>query len=119
MLLNDAEDLAKFVSELQRESDRGLPLVAGALIDELLQESLRAFFIASPTVDKLLDDASGPLATFSARSKTCFALGQGQRRETAHRGGQASTRKQRGVVASRSQYQSGIFCEAKSSCAAA
>jgi hypothetical protein len=75
MILKDAEDLASFVSELQRESDRGLPLVGGALIDELLQESLRAFFIASTTVDKLLDEATGPLATFSARSKTCFVLG--------------------------------------------
>ena len=75
MFLRDAEYLASFVSELQRESDRGLPLVGAALIDELLQETLRSFFIEGKTSDKLLDEATGPLSTYSSRSKTCYALG--------------------------------------------
>ena len=36
MLLSTVEDLAKFVEELRRESDRGLALVAAALIDDIL-----------------------------------------------------------------------------------
>ena len=60
MFLRDAEDLASFVSELQQESDRGLPLVGAALIDELLQETLRSFFIEGGTSDRLLDEATDP-----------------------------------------------------------
>jgi hypothetical protein len=75
MFLRDGEDLASFVSELQQQSDRGLPLVGAALIDELLQETLRSFFIEGKISDKLLDEATGPLSTFSSRSKTCCALG--------------------------------------------
>ncbi|MGB5080714.1 MAG: hypothetical protein WBO23_08220 [Burkholderiales bacterium] len=48
MLLSTAEDLAKFVEELKRETDRGLPLVGAALIDDRLTETLRAFFCPVP-----------------------------------------------------------------------
>ena len=37
MLLSTAEDLAQFVAELKRETDRGLPLVGAALIWPMLQ----------------------------------------------------------------------------------
>jgi hypothetical protein len=40
MRLDHAEDLAKFVEELKRETDRGLPLVGTALIDEKLRDTL-------------------------------------------------------------------------------
>lgn len=46
MLLSTAQDLAKFIEELKRETDRGLPLVAAALIDDRLTETLRAFFVS-------------------------------------------------------------------------
>lgn len=75
MLLSTAEDIAKFVEELKCESDRGLPLVAAALIDDKLAETLRSFFCNVPTVGKLLDDSNAPLGTFSSRSETCYALG--------------------------------------------
>jgi hypothetical protein len=74
MLLAHAEDLAKFVEELKRETDRGLPLVAAALIDERLKETLRAFFRESSTSSKLLDTVNAPLGTFSSRNHTCHAL---------------------------------------------
>lgn len=75
MLLSTAEDLAKFVEELKRETDRGLPLVASALIDDKLLETLRAFFCEGPSAVKLLDEGTAPLGTFSARTEACFALG--------------------------------------------
>ncbi len=76
MLVSTAEDLAKFVEELKRESDRGLALVAAALIDDKLGETLRSFFCdESPSAAKLLDDSNAALGTFSSRSEACFALG--------------------------------------------
>lgn len=75
MLLSTAEDLAKFVTELKRETDRGLPLVGAALIDDRLAETLRSFFCESPRSSKLIDDSNAPLGTFSSRTEMCFALG--------------------------------------------
>jgi len=75
MLLSTAEDLAKFVEELKRETDRGLPLVATALIDDLLKETLRAFFCDDDSAERLLDGTNAPLGSFSSRIETCLALG--------------------------------------------
>ena len=75
MLLDQAEDLAKFVEELKRETDRGLPLVGAALVDEKLLETLQAFFCNEKSSEKLLNDGSAPLGTFSSRIELCFALG--------------------------------------------
>ncbi len=75
MLLSTAEVLAKFVEELKHETDRGLPLVGAALIDDRLTETLRAFFCPVSNASKLLDDANAHLGTFSARAEACFSLG--------------------------------------------
>jgi DNA-binding MltR family transcriptional regulator len=75
MLLTTAEDLAKFIEELRRETDRGLPLVAAALIDDRLAETLRAFFVDGPSAEKLIDAGNAPLGTLSSRAELCFALG--------------------------------------------
>jgi hypothetical protein len=75
MLLSTAEDLAIFTKELQKETDRGLPLVAAALIDELLSDTLRSFFIDNSTHEKLLNGATAPIGTMSARLNLCHALG--------------------------------------------
>ncbi|MBK8071641.1 MAG: transcriptional regulator [Ramlibacter sp.] len=75
MLLSTAEDLAKFVEELKRETDRGLPLVAAALIDDRLAETLRSFFCKVPSASKLLDEGNSPLGSFSSRTEACYALG--------------------------------------------
>ncbi|MES2414810.1 MAG: transcriptional regulator [Pseudomonadota bacterium] len=75
MALSTEEDLAEFIAELRRETDRGLPLVASALIDDKLGETLRSFFCEGPSAAKLLDDGNAVLGTFSARIEACFALG--------------------------------------------
>ena len=75
MRLDHAEDLGRFVSELKRETDRGLPLVGAALIDEKLLETLAAFFCEGKSADKLLTEGNAPLGTFSSRIEACFALG--------------------------------------------
>ena len=71
----DVQDFSSFVSELHRESDRGLALVGGALIDDRLLETLRAFFCEGVASKRLLEDGAAPLGTFSSRSDACFALG--------------------------------------------
>jgi mannitol operon repressor len=75
VLLSTAEDLANFVEELKRESDRGLALVAAALIDDRLTETLRSLFCQGPSAARLLDEGNAPLGTFSSRAEACFALG--------------------------------------------
>lgn len=75
MLLSTAEDLAQFVGELRRESDRGLALVGAALIDEKLKETLRAFFVEGKAAGKLLDQGNAPLGSMSTRIDACHALG--------------------------------------------
>jgi mannitol operon repressor len=75
MRVADAEDLANFVGELRRETDRGLPLVGAALIDDRLEETLRAFFCEGRPPNKLLDEANAPLGTLSSRTQACYVLG--------------------------------------------
>jgi mannitol operon repressor len=75
MRLDHAEDLSKFVEELRRETDRGLPLVGATLVDEKLLETLNAFFVKGKAAERLLSDNNGPLGMFSSRIDACFALG--------------------------------------------
>jgi len=71
----DRVDLAKFFAELQRETDRGLPLVAAALLDEKLLEALQSFMCVGKAADRLLIDPNAPLGTFSSRIEACYSLG--------------------------------------------
>ena len=75
MLLEQAEDLARFVDELKRETDRGLPLVGAALIDEKLIETLESFSCPNRPISKLLKEGTAPLGTFSSRTELCYTLG--------------------------------------------
>jgi len=75
MRFDHAEDLARFVEELKRETDRGLPLVGAALIDEKLLETLKAFFVAGKPSNKLLTEGNAPLGSFSSKIEACYALG--------------------------------------------
>lgn len=74
MLVEHAEDLANFVQELQIETDRGLPLVGAALIDEKLLNTLESFFVEGKSAKKLLSAPNAPLSTFSSRIDACHAL---------------------------------------------
>lgn len=74
MLLEHAEDLAKFVTELQNETNRGLPLVGAALIDEKLLNTLESFFVKGKSTEKLLSAPNAPLSTFSSRIEACYSL---------------------------------------------
>ncbi len=75
MRLDHAEDLAQFVEELKKETDRSLPLVGAALIDEKLLETLQAFFVEGKSSKRLLMEGNAPLGTFSSRIEACYSLG--------------------------------------------
>lgn len=75
MRLDHAEDLASFVDELRKETDRGLSLVGAALIDDKLQETIQSFCVENRSVRRLLTDGNAPLGTFSSRIEVCYALG--------------------------------------------
>jgi mannitol operon repressor len=70
-----AGDIGRFLHELQSETDRGLPLVAAAVLEEKLLLALRCFFCVGKSADNLLVGYNAPLGTFSARSDACHALG--------------------------------------------
>jgi DNA-binding MltR family transcriptional regulator len=76
------EDLRSFFkrwkekrSGIQQLSDRGSAIVFTSLVDGLLAELLRDFFVNhQKTVDKMLDDP-GPLSSFGVRIELAFLLG--------------------------------------------
>jgi len=70
----EEENLTAFLKELTGETDRGLAVVAAAVIDDLLGDALRAFFCDDGAVKGLLDNDRA-LGTFSARIDACLALG--------------------------------------------
>lgn len=70
----DLADLSAFVREFKAETDRGAALVGGALIDNRLEQLLRAHFLENTTSDKLLSSAA-PLGAFSSRIDVSYALG--------------------------------------------
>jgi mannitol operon repressor len=84
MRTDDINDLARFLGELQSESDRGLALVGASVLDDKLRATLGAFFVECNAAQRLLEHANAPLGTFSARADTCLALGlidQGEHEE--------------------------------------
>jgi mannitol operon repressor len=77
----EINDLSEFLREFNKESDRGAALTAAAVLDERLAEILKAFFADVGAVKDLLYGAHAPLATFSARTATAYALGLIQENE--------------------------------------
>jgi DNA-binding MltR family transcriptional regulator len=70
------EDSARFLEDLQKETDRGAALVGAAFLDDVLEASLRAFFVDDKKVaDQLLGSGDRPVSTFSARTHLAYCLG--------------------------------------------
>jgi len=66
--------ITRGIDHLEHESDRGVILIIGAMLDELLAELLKN--VLDPAVsDKLLNGSNAPLGSFSARAKMAFAIG--------------------------------------------
>lgn len=69
------ERLRTFLSASNGETDRGRALVAASLIEEMLEEVLRAFLLEGAATKNLFDSSNAPLSTFSAKASASRALG--------------------------------------------
>jgi DNA-binding MltR family transcriptional regulator len=57
------------------ESGRGVVLIAAAMLDEVLEKSIRAFLVENDGVDGLLKGSNAPIGTLSARINLAYSLG--------------------------------------------
>jgi len=64
-----------FLESSNSETDRGRALVASSLIEEMLEEVIRAFLIDNSATKNLFDAANAPLSTLSAKASARRALG--------------------------------------------
>ena len=72
----DIEQMNNFLTEFQNESDRGAPLVAAALLEQILYRILDFHFIDDSKISaNMLKGESAPLGSFSAKIIACRALG--------------------------------------------
>ncbi|PZX45670.1 mannitol repressor [Roseinatronobacter thiooxidans] len=69
------ERLHTFLNATKGETERGRALVAASLIEEMLEEVLRGFFLADSATKKLFDDPNAPLSTLSSKASASRALG--------------------------------------------
>ncbi len=82
------EQITAFLAELETQTDRGVAVIAAAVLDELMQMLLLARFIkiGSERKDALFQKIGAPLSPFSAKIELAFALGiiSNEARLTAH-----------------------------------
>jgi DNA-binding MltR family transcriptional regulator len=69
------DEFRELLPLLNKETDRGLVSLACSFIDELLQQTLLAFFVECPLSASLVEDNNGPLGDLAKRCATAFALG--------------------------------------------
>lgn len=67
--------LMQFLHASNSETERGKALVAASLIEEMLEEILRAFLLKTKATDKLFMSGNAPLSTFSAKTSGARAMG--------------------------------------------
>ena len=77
----EMEKLGQFMSEFNKESDRGAALVAASMIDERLEEIIQNFLADTAVSKDLLIGFNAPLGTFSARAASAYSLGLIQENE--------------------------------------
>lgn len=75
------KDFFQFLPELNKESDRGRALISCSYIDDLLCQTLRAFFIEGKQADQLIEGFNAPLGNLSTRIAASYALGLISERE--------------------------------------
>ncbi len=70
------ETFNKHYNSISAESDRGAVILSVSILDSILEDTLKKFFLDSPTKnDELFDGAYSPLSSFSAKIETCHRLG--------------------------------------------
>lgn len=66
--------LRSFLDTASTESDRGRVLVSASLIDEMLEEILRAYLYKSNAANKLFEASTGALSSLSAKTALARSL---------------------------------------------
>jgi len=67
------KDFFPFIHDLRSESGRGAALLCCAYLDDLIRDTLAAFFVVGSESDRLLEGFNAPLGTFSARVTAAYA----------------------------------------------
>ena len=67
--------LGAFLNNFNQESDRGAALSAAAVLEDRLEEIIKAFLIDGKSSLKLLDGFNAPIGTFSSKILLAHALG--------------------------------------------
>ena len=71
----DHESFKAFLEELDKETARGIVLIACATIENLLGKVIELFLVNHKAVEGLLEGPLAPLGTFSARILAAVSLG--------------------------------------------
>jgi mannitol operon repressor len=71
----DLNYFSEFLSEFQKETDRGAALVGAALLDSRIERILLSHFADEKIAHELLSGGNAPLGSCSARLKLAYALG--------------------------------------------
>ncbi|ELV8627167.1 transcriptional regulator [Vibrio cidicii] len=72
---SETMELAEFLNEFNKESDRGAALNAAAVLDDWLGGILGAFFADNKSGRELISGFNAPLGTFAAKATAAHALG--------------------------------------------
>lgn len=65
----------EFLDDLNKETERGVALVAAAMVDDQLGRTIEAFLIPNKGSAALLEGFNAPLGSFASRIAAAFALG--------------------------------------------
>jgi mannitol operon repressor len=74
-------EFSAFLPKLNKETDRGMVLIATSFIDELMRPTLLAFLLEGETSSSLVEGFNAPLGSFATRTTAAFALGLISERE--------------------------------------
>ena len=74
-------EFSAFLPELNKESDRGLVMIAMSFVDELMRRTLLAFLLEGDTSSSLVEGFNAPLGSLATRCAAAFALGLISERE--------------------------------------
>jgi len=77
----EIDQLTKFLSLYNKETDRGAALTASARYEDQLEEIIRAFLLDTDVNDELFKGGNAPLGTLSSKAKLAFTLGLIEKQE--------------------------------------
>lgn len=72
---NPYEHIRTVSNEFENATDRAVAVVAGAFLEELLEDLLKTFFVKDEKSNKKVFEGYGPLATFNSKIEISYRLG--------------------------------------------